>query len=170
MLDKALKPNTINGKISTLQQFFKFIYQDGQTETNLAERLLPIKNDRKMIHTFTEVQVQRILAAVDQTSFTGLRDYAILLLFLETGMRVIEMTNLAVGITGVDGACHIFRHTMAKMFLINSGDILMYTTHTRVNVLDVVKMLRVLNSTGLSTSSTTRRFPWASIQKSGLPR
>lgn len=196
MLDKALKPNTINGKIRTLQQFFKFLCQDGQMETNLADGLKPIKNDRKMIHTFSEEQVQRILAESDQTTFTGLRDYAIMLLFLETGIRVMEMSLLTVSdvnfeenfirikmgkgrkfrsvpiqatcvqtlkryleergeqpfdqlwitvfdkplarnsiinlvkdhmnnakITGVYGACHIFRHTMAKFFLMNGGDI-----------------------------------------------
>lgn len=196
MLNKEFKPNTVNGKIRTLQQFFKFLHQDGQTKTNLADGLKPIKNERKMIHTFTEEQVEQILAVPDQNTFTGLRDYTIMLLFLETGMRANEMSNLKLSdvnfeentihiqigkgrksrsvpiqttcirflkkyleergeqsfdhlwitifnlplarisiiklvkeyinkakITGVQGACHIFRHTMAKFFLMNGGDI-----------------------------------------------
>ncbi|WP_135555921.1 tyrosine-type recombinase/integrase [Paenibacillus cymbidii] len=196
MLEQNLKPNTINGKIRTLQQFFKFLYHDGQMQINLADTLKPIKNDQRVIHTFTEEQVQHILAAPDRNTFTGLRDYTIMLLFLETGIRVMEMYNLTIPdinfeentvlirmgkgrkfrsipiqatcidslkhyiaergsqsfdklwitvfdspmarnsmihmvkdhmakaeITGVKGACHIFRHTMAKFFLLNGGDI-----------------------------------------------
>lgn len=196
MLEKNYKPNTINGKIRTIQQFYKFLFEESMTETNLADGLKPIRNERKMIHTFTEDQLHRILAAPDQTTFTGLRDYTIMLLFLETGMRLIEMSNLKVTdlnfeeniiniqtgkgrkfryvpiqarcvdslkrylnergdqpfdqvwitvfdtpllrtsivkiimeymkqakITGIKGACHIFRHTMAKLFLMNDGDI-----------------------------------------------
>lgn len=196
MLDRKLKPNTINGKIRTLQQFFKFLFQDGQTSTNLATGLKPIKNERQLVHTFTEEQVQLLLAAPDQNTFTGLRDYTIMLLFLETGIRVMEMSQLTVSdlnfeentiqiqmgkgrkfrnlpiqatcvqalrrylnergnqpfdqlwisvfdkpfarnsiihivkdymnkaeIKGLHGACHIFRHTMAKFFLMNGGDI-----------------------------------------------
>lgn len=196
MLEQQYKPNTINGKIRTLQQFFKFLFEDGLLTTNIAEGLKPLKNKRQVVHTFSEEQVKRILASPDQTTFTGLRDYAIMLLFLETGIRVIEMSRLKIsdvnfeentvhiqmgkgrkfrlvpfqatcaeilkryivergdqpfddiwitvfnmpmarnsfikmvkeyfhraGITGVEGACHVFRHTMAKLFLMNGGDI-----------------------------------------------
>lgn len=196
MLDKGLSAHTVNGKIRTLQQFFKFLFQEGITERNITDGLKPIKADKKMVHTFTEEQVQTVLDLADQTTFTGLRDYAIMLVFLETGMRVMELCSLKIAdidfeentirilmgkgrksrsvpiqatcvhalkryleergqqpigdlwmtvfntplarntiiglvkeyikkaqLTSVQGACHIFRHTMAKFFLLNGGDI-----------------------------------------------
>jgi len=196
MLEQGFKPNTINGKIRTCQQFFKFLHLEGILDTNLAESLKPIKNERKMVHTFTEEQVQAIMRQPDRKTFTGLRDYTMMLVLLDTGMRVNELTQMKIshidfeektihipmgkgrkfrvvpiqqtcvnalkeyleergehefddlwvtvfhqpfrrygviqmisghcqkaGINGVQGSAHTFRHTFAKFFLMNGGDI-----------------------------------------------
>jgi len=96
MLDRQLKPNSINGKIRTLQQFFKYLYQDGSVATNLAEGLKPIKNDRKMTRTFTEEQVHRILAAPNQNTFTGFTLQYLL------GHANLEMTRYYVELFSID--------------------------------------------------------------------
>lgn len=197
MLDQKLTANTINGRIRTCQGFFKLLYQDDILDTNLAYGLKVFKAQNQMIFTFTEEQVQAVLEQPDQTTFTGFRDYAMMLVLLETGIRVMELTNMnlsdidfqnqticipmgkgrkprivpfqmtcmkalmrfiqergclpfndvwitlnnkplqkaaierivrdhckKVALRGVRGSCHTFRHTMAKMYLLNGGDIL----------------------------------------------
>lgn len=196
LMDEGLTSNTINGRIRTCQSFFKFLSQEGITKTNVANDLKLIKAQNQMIYTFTEEQVELILKQPDRNTFTGLRDYVMMIVLLETGVRVMELANMKVsdllfeeqtiripmakgrksrrvpiqrtcmtellkyiqerdqqpfddlwisinntpitrnavgvkvrqhckdsGIKGVRGSCHTFRHTMAKFFLINGGDI-----------------------------------------------
>ncbi|MFI2859290.1 tyrosine-type recombinase/integrase [Paenibacillus sp. JSM ZJ436] len=94
MLDQNLTANTINGRIRTCQGFFRFLWLDGMMETNLADGLKVIKTNNQMLFTFTEDQVRTVLEQPDQTTFTGLRNYAMMLVLLETGMRVMELTNM----------------------------------------------------------------------------
>jgi integrase/recombinase XerD len=70
------------------------LFDEGITETNLASTLKPIKCPQTTIHTFSSEQVHSILQQPNLDTFTGIRDYAIILTFLDTGIRVFEMTNL----------------------------------------------------------------------------
>jgi integrase/recombinase XerD len=98
MIQHMLRPdfatNTINGRIRTCQQFFKFLYHEEILDQNVALGLKPIPQEKKMLHTFSESQMQKILLLPDRTTFKGQRDYAMLLILLDTGMRVNELAEL----------------------------------------------------------------------------
>lgn len=70
----------------------------------------PKRFDRALITYLSEAEVDAILAACDQTTWTGRRDHALLLLAVQTGLRISELTGLArtdvhLG-TGAHVACH----------------------------------------------------------------
>jgi len=44
--------------------------------------------ERKLIHTFSADQIKEMLSHYDRTTFLGMRDYTILLILLDTGIRV----------------------------------------------------------------------------------
>jgi integrase/recombinase XerD len=94
MMDQGYKETTINGRIRTCQQFYKFLFKEGVTETNIASSLKPIKCPQTTIHTLNPEQIHSILQQPKLDTFTGIRDYAIILTFLDTGIRVFEMANL----------------------------------------------------------------------------
>jgi len=48
----------------------------------------------KVIPTFSDSQVRQLVAAIDITTPEGYRNYAIILTFLDTGMRVSELCHL----------------------------------------------------------------------------
>jgi len=196
MLNSGAAAATINGRIRVCKQFFKFLYLDGKITENVAGDLKPIQIPKRFLHTFTAEQVARLLNQPDRNRVQGARDYAIMLVLLDTGMRLGELSQLNVsdvmpeegliiirhgkgrrsrmipiqktciealqhylklrrsreseslwvtrkkerflrrgimqmvksymiqaGITGMHGSTHIFRHTMAKFFLMNGGDI-----------------------------------------------
>lgn len=53
-----------------------------------------IKAQNQMIFTFTENQIQAVLKQPERDTFTGSRDYEMMLVLLETGIRVMELTNM----------------------------------------------------------------------------
>lgn len=51
---------------------------------------------RKVMPTFTEEQLRRLMGAIDTSSASGQRDYTIIITFLDMGIRCTELTNLRV--------------------------------------------------------------------------
>lgn len=110
MLRCGFAANTINGRIRTCQQFFKFLFYEGIIDRNLASGLKPIRAERAMPHTFCGQQPQAILGQPDQTTFNGQRDYTMMLILLDTGMRVSELSTLKVPDVNTDER-HLLIHS-----------------------------------------------------------
>ncbi|MDO5440381.1 MAG: tyrosine-type recombinase/integrase [Erysipelotrichaceae bacterium] len=98
-------PSSKARKISSLRSFYKFYFKIGEIKTNLADLMELPKIPDKNIVTMDKDQVQRILDAVSDT--TGMtdgkikrhskivkRDYAIMMLFFGTGIRVSELVGI----------------------------------------------------------------------------
>lgn len=96
MIEQRLAPQTINGRIRCCRIFFRFLRQKQLIPTNPAKELSSIKAPKDAVATFTHDELIRLLQQPDQTTFTGLRDYTILLLFLDTGIRIGELLALNV--------------------------------------------------------------------------
>ncbi|MFU2018587.1 tyrosine-type recombinase/integrase [Peribacillus butanolivorans] len=52
------------------------------------------KDRRTVIETFTREQIHKLLKSTDLRTFTGVRDYTIMLLLLETGVRASELIGI----------------------------------------------------------------------------
>lgn len=90
----SLSPVTINGRIRTLRAFCAYLVDEAVLDRNPAQSLLPLKTRKTIIDTFTIEQIRALLGHADRKTFTGLRDYTIMLLLLETGMRVSELESI----------------------------------------------------------------------------
>lgn len=97
MLAKGLASNTVNGRIKSGKAFFKYLFEEGHISNNLADELKLVKAEKKMIQTFTKEQVLALLNQPNRHTFTGFRDYTMMMVMLETGMRIGELLNLKVG-------------------------------------------------------------------------
>ena len=53
-------------------------------------------------------EIEALLAAPDQTHWTGRRDHAVLLVLTQTGLRVSELTGLAVQDVQLGTGAHVF--------------------------------------------------------------
>ncbi|MBN2285026.1 MAG: tyrosine-type recombinase/integrase [Tissierellales bacterium] len=106
-----VSPSIIDGYISTysgyskrtldhvlyiLRSFFKFVFNQGLTVTDLSTCIPRIKINTKSTvpSTFSIDEIERLLSSIDRGNPTGKRDFAILLLAVRYGMRVSEITSL----------------------------------------------------------------------------
>ncbi|MFB9275779.1 tyrosine-type recombinase/integrase [Cohnella cellulosilytica] len=94
MLDSGLASNTVNNRIRACKTFFRFLYEEKFITNNIVDQFHLIKTEKKMIQTLTKEQMVELLGQPDQRTFTGFRDYKIMLLLLETGMRISECMAL----------------------------------------------------------------------------
>lgn len=91
-----LKATTVNTRLRAVRAFFKFLYTKRHIPLNPARDIKLLKAKRNDIHTFSREQIGRLLKQPDLRTFTGLRDYTIMLLMLETGIRVKELSCLEI--------------------------------------------------------------------------
>ncbi|OPX86665.1 MAG: Tyrosine recombinase XerD [Pelotomaculum sp. PtaB.Bin104] len=94
MIDNGLAATTINHRVRSLKQFYQYLTAEAIVGSNPAEKLDRKKAASTVIETFSEGQLQELLAAPDKTRFVGLRDYTIMLLLLDTGVRLSELVGI----------------------------------------------------------------------------
>ncbi|MFM1654041.1 tyrosine-type recombinase/integrase [Brevibacillus sp. B_LB10_24] len=80
-----------------MKQFLRYLFEEGWITENIAEALHVVKAEKLMLRTFTKEQVASLLEQPDRKTFTGNRDFTMMALLLETGMRISELCNLKTG-------------------------------------------------------------------------
>ncbi|MGD9118536.1 MAG: tyrosine-type recombinase/integrase, partial [Dehalococcoidia bacterium] len=87
---------SIQGHIRAIKAFFGWLAGDGIIESNpLAKFPLP-KVPQYVIKTLTPEQINQLLSAIDKTTPLGFKYYCIILLLVDTGMRISELVNIKI--------------------------------------------------------------------------
>jgi integrase/recombinase XerD len=92
----TLAPSTVCTYIRRWKSFFSWCYREELIEKNPSIRLDFPKTDDRMVVSFSEQQIQDMLNIFDLGTPGGFRDYVILLLMLDTGIRRSEVSALRV--------------------------------------------------------------------------
>ena len=88
---------TRNLRLAAIRSFFRFISLEAPEQSGMIQRVLAIPSkrcQRPLIGYLTRPEVEALLGAVDRKSWLGRRDYALLLLAMQTGLRLSELTGL----------------------------------------------------------------------------
>ncbi|MBU8715453.1 tyrosine-type recombinase/integrase [Brevibacillus parabrevis] len=94
--DDGLSDAYVNSLLRGWRVFFRFLHDDGYLPTNPTEKTRLIKAERRIVQTFSREQVKALLAVPDRSTFTGYRNYVLMLTLLETGIRIAEAEALKV--------------------------------------------------------------------------
>ncbi|MCU6711556.1 tyrosine-type recombinase/integrase [Paenibacillus sp. J5C_2022] len=94
LFDLGRSDNTVNGRIKAVKQFLRYLFEEGWITENVAEALHVVKAEKLMLQTFTKEQVALLLEQPIRKTFTGFRDFTMMVVLLETGMRISELCNL----------------------------------------------------------------------------
>ncbi|MCL6447854.1 MAG: tyrosine-type recombinase/integrase [Armatimonadetes bacterium] len=92
-MSRECKPTTYNLRLIYLRTFFKWAVKEGIFPENPLEGFQKKKDEGRVVDTDTDT-LERLLSLPDKTTFSGLRDYALLLLTLDTGIRPGEAFSL----------------------------------------------------------------------------
>jgi len=88
---------TRNARLAAIHSFFKYASLCDPTHSGLIQRVLAIpgkRYDRVLVEYLTHSETEALLAASDQTTWGGRRDKTLLLLTVQTGLRVSELVDL----------------------------------------------------------------------------
>ena len=88
--------NYLYNLLTGLKQYFRFMYQQGHCAENL-EQLVPIVQRRKNVNVpalWSEDELMQLLTSIDRSNPAGKRDFAILLMVVQLGIRVSDIAAL----------------------------------------------------------------------------
>ena len=96
-VEGGLAPTTIHGYVRALRSFSSWLYDEGHTDENIFVGIKPPKLPQTLINPLSEDEIRKLLLAVQRDTLEGTRNYAILLMFLDAGVRLSELINLKMG-------------------------------------------------------------------------
>jgi site-specific recombinase XerD len=88
---------TRNLRLTAIRSFFRFASFEEPAYSAHIRRVLAIpskRHDKRQVHFLTRPEIEAILAAPDRTAWLGRRDYMLLLLAAQTGLRLSELISL----------------------------------------------------------------------------
>ncbi len=95
--DRGNGPRTRNARLAAVHSFFRYAALHEPGDSALIQRVLAIPAKRyeaAPIAFLTRTESEALVAAPDLTTWLGRRDRTLLLLVLQTGLRVSELTGL----------------------------------------------------------------------------
>lgn len=94
MLEADADITSINHYITVTKIFFSFLFEEGYIQSNPTTRLQRLKDAKVIIKTFSKEDINAILAQPNKLRFAGTRDYLLMILLLDTGLRISEAMSV----------------------------------------------------------------------------
>jgi len=113
---EAARSNTVatrNARLAAIHSLFRYAALHAPEHAAQISRVLaipPKRHDRAIVSFLTAVEIDALLAAPSRATWLGRRDHALLLLAVQTGLRVSELTGLTVGAVHLGTGSHVRCH------------------------------------------------------------
>jgi len=109
-LERGTSPRSRNVRLAAVHSFFSYVALQEPSLGAVAQRVLAIRNKRcakQPIDFLTRAESDALLAAPDQSTWSGRRDRALLLLALQSGLRVAELIGLRCEDVALETGAHV---------------------------------------------------------------
>jgi site-specific recombinase XerD len=104
---------TRNNRLAAIRSLFAYAALRHPDHAELIQRVLaipPKRVDRRLVSFLTKDEVNALLAAPNRNTWVGRRDHALLLVAIQTGLRVSELTALVCADVDLDAGAHLRCH------------------------------------------------------------
>lgn len=127
----TISDTTINNYIRNMKVFFNYCLERKYIKVTPMENIKFLKAKRKMKDEITDVEFKALVKAVNISIYSEYRDYTIIQLIFDTGMRLTETLNLKLEDMDVE------RRTILIPAEINKGkkDRYVFFSNTMANIL-----------------------------------
>lgn len=111
--ERGVSIRTRNARLTAIRSLFRFAAYRHPEHAGLIQRVLaipPKRTDRAIVTYLTEEEMEALFAAPDRSTRIGRRDHTLLVLALETGLRVSELTGLTCSAVQLGTGAHVRCH------------------------------------------------------------
>lgn len=92
--ERGLSPYTVQGKVRSLKSFSSWLFNEGYTSENVLLTLKLPKVPVNLIEPLTDEEIEKLVSYQNQLTAIGSRNIALLVLLLDSGLRVSELCGL----------------------------------------------------------------------------
>jgi site-specific recombinase XerD len=108
--DRGNSPRTRNARLGAIHSFCRFAALEHPEHAHTIARVIAIPTKRYERNTVSYLdldEIKALLAAPDKRTWLARRDHALLVIMIQTGVRVSELTGLRVGDVHLGPGAHI---------------------------------------------------------------
>jgi integrase/recombinase XerD len=112
---RDVSARTRNLRLTAIHSFFHFLAYEEPGHSAQIQRVLAIPSKRHMqrqIHFLARTEIEALLASPDRKTWIGQRDYTLLFLALQTGLRLSELIGLTRSSLMLENSPHV--HCIGK--------------------------------------------------------
>ena len=109
--DRHNSVRTRNARLAAIHSLFRYAALRHPEHADVIQRVLAIPHkrfDRALVSFLTREEIDALLAAPDRDTWIGRRDHALLLVAVQTGLRVSELTGLTCADLRLGAGRHLF--------------------------------------------------------------
>ncbi|WP_141500982.1 tyrosine-type recombinase/integrase [Paenibacillus luteus] len=92
----GLSPRSVNNTIRNIKVFFNYLMKERVITHSPLDSINYQKEEKETFELFTDEDVLKLLSAPNKRVYTGHRDYCMMLLLVDGGLRVKELTSLKI--------------------------------------------------------------------------
>jgi site-specific recombinase XerD len=105
---ETCKSNGLLSYYKRLHSFFNWLVEEGILERSPTKRVKAPRVPQVLIKPFSQEDIKKLLSFCDENRFVGLRNKTIIILLVETGLRLSELSRLKINDIDFDnGIIHI---------------------------------------------------------------
>ena len=113
--NRSISVRTRNLRLTAIRSFFRFVSYEEPAHSAHIQRVLAVpskRQDRRIVHFLTRPEIEALLVAPDQSMWIGRRDHTLLLLAVQTGLRLSELIGLDRSSVVLGSGAHV--HCIGK--------------------------------------------------------
>ncbi|MEH7520178.1 tyrosine-type recombinase/integrase, partial [Priestia megaterium] len=97
MSKQSIKITTINTRLRALRSFYNFLFKNKLIDNNPMKNIKLLRDRQKNIETLDNKEIELLIKTIrQQQTFVSFRDEVMLLVFLDTGIRLSELVGIEV--------------------------------------------------------------------------